>query len=115
MLVYVLNLMRLIAPLIAMASVLLAPAHVFSEGIVKAWGSYFSPTIPERWLPLYVPADLTNVVAVKGGESHALALKSDGTVVAWGSSGIGLTNMPADLTNAVAISIQGRSSLALRS
>ena len=31
-----------------------------------------------------VPAGLSGVIAVAGGGSHSLALKADGTVVAWG-------------------------------
>ena len=31
-----------------------------------------------------VPAGLSNVVAVAAGGQHSLALKADGTVVAWG-------------------------------
>ena len=46
----------------------------------------------ERWLPggsngygqCNVPAGLSQVIAVAGGGYHSLALKSDGTVVAWG-------------------------------
>jgi alpha-tubulin suppressor-like RCC1 family protein/predicted Ser/Thr protein kinase len=34
-------------------------------------------------------ADLNNVVAVSAGESHSLALLSDGTVMAWGSDAAG--------------------------
>jgi alpha-tubulin suppressor-like RCC1 family protein len=59
-----------------------------------------------------VPADLTNVVALAAGDLHNLALISDGTVRAWGSSG-DRTNVPVDLTNAVAISAGDWGSLAL--
>jgi hypothetical protein len=31
-----------------------------------------------------VPCDLTNAIAIAAGEGDCLALKSDGTVVAWG-------------------------------
>ncbi len=59
-----------------------------------------------------VPFDLTNAVAVSAGSSHSLALRTDGTVAAWGS-GAG-TNVPPGLTNAVAIAAGGGFSLALR-
>ena len=48
-----------------------------------------------------VPASATNVIAVAAGDRHSLGLRSDGTVVCWGS-GAG-TNIPPDVTNAVAI------------
>ena len=40
-----------------------------------------------------VPLGLSNVVAIAAGGEHCLALKSDGTVVAWGA---GWTNGPTD-------------------
>jgi hypothetical protein len=54
-------------------------------------------------------------VAVAAGEQHCLALTSAGTVVAWGSDGLGQTAVPAGLTNAVAIAAGGTASLALKS
>ena len=42
-----------------------------------------------------VPAGLSNVVEIAGGTYSSLALKSDGTVVAWGANFFGLTNVPA--------------------
>ena len=38
---------------------------------------------------------------------YSLALKSDGTVVAWGDNSVGETNVPAGLTNVVAIAAGG--------
>jgi len=51
-----------------------------------------------------VPAGLSNVVAIATGYSHVLALKNNGTVIAWGDDSSGQTNIPPDLTNVVAIS-----------
>ncbi|HEY5040777.1 MAG TPA: immunoglobulin domain-containing protein [Verrucomicrobiae bacterium] len=48
------------------------------------------------------------------GDFHSLALKSDGTVVAWGNDSYGQTNVPSSLSNVVAISAGGYHSLALR-
>ena len=50
-----------------------------------------------------VPAGLSNVVAIAAGGSHSLALKSDGTLVAWGSNDNGESTVPTGLTNVVAI------------
>ena len=46
---------------------------------------------------------------------HALALRSNGTVVGWGYNNAGQTTIPAGLTNVTAIAAGGDHSLALRS
>lgn len=67
-----------------------------------------------------VPSGLVGVVQVAGGDYHSLALRANGTVVAWGGGllqsnlNFGQTIVPADLTNAVAIAAGGYHSLALR-
>jgi alpha-tubulin suppressor-like RCC1 family protein len=57
---------------------------------------------------------LTNAVAIAAGSSESLALKSDGTVVGWGSVYMGLTTIPAGLTNVIAIAVGGSNSVALK-
>jgi len=52
-------------------------------------------------------------VAVGGGYYHSIALKADGTVVAWGRNQYGQCDVPVDLV-AVAISTMGNFSLALK-
>jgi alpha-tubulin suppressor-like RCC1 family protein len=61
------------------------------------------------------PPDLTNAVAVAAGPAHCLALRSDGSVVAWGWAVEGQTNIPPGLSNVVAISTGDYFCLALRS
>ncbi len=63
----------------------------------------------------------TNPVTVSGapltissGGSHGLALRTDGTVAAWGNNISGRTNVPAGLSNVVAIAGGGSHSLALK-
>jgi alpha-tubulin suppressor-like RCC1 family protein len=69
-----------------------------------------------------VPPGLTSVVAVAAGQRHGLALKSDSTVISFGSDfpslpGVPVYNPnapPADLSNVVAIAAGRQHSLALR-
>jgi hypothetical protein len=60
-----------------------------------------------------VPWDLTGVVGIGAGEYHSLAVKSDGTVVAWGDSSEGQCSVTPGLTNVVAAAGGGGHSLAL--
>jgi alpha-tubulin suppressor-like RCC1 family protein len=70
------------------------------DGAVLAWGSNADGQLGDgtrttRFLPTQV-AGLganSNVIAVAGGRSFSLALKSDGTVLAWGTGGDG-TSIP---------------------
>ena len=74
---------------------------------VVAWGNNGSPPNTAQD---YVPSDLENAVAITGGSSHSLALKADGTVVAWGLE----NRVPAELTDVVAIAGGCNHSLALK-
>jgi|GEM_PF-1772891 len=59
------------------------------------------------------PADLADAIAVAAGDYHSLALRRDGTVVAWGSASP--SQVPAGLTDVVAIAGGSSHSLALKS
>jgi PKD repeat protein len=61
-----------------------------------------------------VPAGASNVVSVVAGDAHCLALRRDGTLIAWGCNNCGQTNVPANLSNVVSIAAGSQSSLALR-
>ncbi len=69
-----------------------------------------------------VPAGLTNVVAIQAGISHNVALRSNGTVVAWGSDNLGQQShpnygqslVPKDLKEITAIAAGGFHTVALR-
>ena len=88
-----------------------AQARAGQAGVVTAWG------VDD--IPLVEPG--TRFKAVAAGGEHNLALKSDGTVVAWGA---GRTNNPSDdadfgqsivppgLSNVVAVSAGGFHSMA---
>src|SRR5205085_643434 len=55
------------------------------------------------------------VTAIAAGAAHNLALRADGTLVAWGQNIYGQTNVPPGLSNVVAIAAGGWHSLALKS
>ncbi len=77
-------------------------------GVVLAWGSNDQGQTN-------VPVGLSDVVAIAVGESHNLALKSDGTVVGWGANSSGQINFPFGLSGVVAIAAGQYHSLALKS
>jgi alpha-tubulin suppressor-like RCC1 family protein len=79
-------------------------------GTVVAWGSNWSGQCQ-------VPAGLSNsVAAVAAGYAFTLALKTDGTVAAWGEGDKdgGPCAVPAGLSNVVAVAAGDYSALALR-
>ena len=55
------------------------------------------------------------MAAIAAGGDHNLALKSDGTVVAWGWNAFGQAAVPADLANVIAVAAGSAHSLALKS
>jgi alpha-tubulin suppressor-like RCC1 family protein len=73
-------------------------------GTVVAWGDNTDGQTT-------VPSGLGGVTAIAGGAYHSLALKSDGTVVAWGNP----SSVPGDLSGVTAIAAGGFHSLALKS
>ncbi|MEO5712902.1 MAG: hypothetical protein ABIT37_05380, partial [Luteolibacter sp.] len=87
-----------------------------TNGTVRAWGgrnTYGQTT---------VPAGLTDVIGVAAGGEYwledsgfSLALKKNGTVVAWGCNTEGQTTVPSGLSGVVAISAGRVHGLALKS
>lgn len=75
------------------------------EGAIVGWGA----------VPGQVPTGLNNVVQVAAGSNHVVALKSDGTVVAWGANYYGQTNVPAGLTGVVQVAAGESHVVALKS
>ena len=84
------------------------------DGSVVAWTALFDDNTNRVDYVPNVPPGLTNVIAVATGDRHFLALKADGTVLAWGDNANGQTSVPAGLTNVVAIAGGSAFSLALR-
>jgi alpha-tubulin suppressor-like RCC1 family protein len=82
---------------------------------VAAWGDDSAGQID-------VPAGLMGVVQVAGGDYHSLALRADGSVIAWGGSrqngypyqDFGQTAVPPAATEVMAVAAGGYHSLALR-
>lgn len=92
-----------------------------TDGTIVGWGATNTVIIDghtNNTAPNYgqaiVPSNLSNAVAIAGGGYHSLALKSDGTVVAWGRNNSGQTNVPAGLTNVAAIAAGSLHSMALK-
>ena len=61
-----------------------------------------------------VPVGLGSVAAIEAGGDMTLALRTDGTVIAWGDNSYGAASVPVGLTGVVAVSTGGYHSLALR-
>jgi alpha-tubulin suppressor-like RCC1 family protein len=57
---------------------------------------------------------LNGVIAVAASYLHSLALKQDGTVVAWGGNYLGQCDVPAGLSNVTAVSAGTDHSVALK-
>jgi hypothetical protein len=96
---------------------------IFGSNIVAATGGGFGPAAVKEDGSLVFPSagtngptDWSNLVAVAGGETHLLGLKTDGTVVAWGDIyfQVGQTNVPPGLSNVIAIAAGGYESVALK-
>jgi alpha-tubulin suppressor-like RCC1 family protein len=61
------------------------------------------------------PVDLGSLLTVASGYFHALAIQSNHTIAAWGTTLNGATNVPPGLSNAVAVAGGNYFSMALRS
>jgi len=95
------------------------PAAAYN--VVTAWGREGSTFYDTETGEDLVPAPETNVApnllgvqAIAAGDQHALALKSDGSVVAWGNNTFGQITLPAGLTDVVAIAAGGHVSGAVK-
>jgi alpha-tubulin suppressor-like RCC1 family protein len=83
---------------------------------VAIWGSWL-------YAPTNIPAGLSNLVAIAAGDYHLLGLKSDGRLVAWGSTRLGPppvqgylpTNIPPGLSNVAAIAAASTYNLVVQS
>ncbi|MFO1513330.1 MAG: immunoglobulin domain-containing protein [Verrucomicrobiota bacterium] len=81
---------------------------------VAGWGGESLLTGPTL-TNLPAGTDLGSVLAVASGYFHALAINSNRTVVAWGTTVNGATNVPTDLGDVVAVAAGDYFSIALKS
>jgi hypothetical protein len=81
-------------------------ANTLPIGKVVAWGYTNVQT--------NVPTELSGVVSVAGGGGFTLALKNNGTVVAWGENESGQLNVPDGLIGVVSIAAGARHAVALK-
>lgn len=99
------------------------------DGVVYEWGRnnhgpgaafvcYCKPPPPEteeqkktRWVKVFPGLSIKSISA---GATHSLAVKKNGTVVAWGNNSYGQCRVPAGLTNVVATAGGTFHSLALK-
>ena len=73
---------------------------------IKAWGAGSGGDFPQGG-----HADL---ISVSSGTDHGIALKRDGTVVAWGNNGFGKATVPIGLRDVVGVAAAGWHNLALK-
>ena len=113
-----------------------ADAGMYSVVVSNGSGASTSPGFLVAAVPVAVwgygpvtnlPTTLSNAVAMAAGYQHALALKADGTVAAWGTgtnvvwvgpgystNAYGQTSVPAGLSNVVAVAAGDYHNLALK-
>jgi alpha-tubulin suppressor-like RCC1 family protein len=78
-----------------------APRVAVTETAIKTQQQYFPP----------IPTDVEDIAA---GPYYCLALRANGTVVAWGDNRFGQCNIPPGLSDVIAVSAGASHSLALK-
>src|SRR5690606_1181711 len=61
-----------------------------------------------------IPTSATNIVAIQSGPDHTVALRANGTVIAWGGNSGGQTNVPSNLSNVVGVAAGPSRSFAIK-
>jgi len=107
--------LRVGSSLLILVSCLFGPWASHADSSVAAWGYYwYINGGPNQFVPVSRPPAVMNAVAVAAGWTHSMALRADGTVIAWGANNVRQTNVPAGLSNVVAIATGVNFCLALK-
>ncbi len=80
---------------------------------LSAWPLYHSHAVSGKTGAGQQVGEPFRVPAIAAGGAHSLALKSDGTVVAWGDNSAGQRSVPSGLSGVTALAAGGFHSLAL--
>lgn len=83
--------------LVAVAALADAVYGIDRKGVVQGFG-------PLPWGPYAMPAGLSNVVAIQIEPAEVRAIRLDGSVVAWGATNIGLSEIEQSVTNVAGLS-----------
>jgi hypothetical protein len=97
----------------------------YSVRVSNSYGSVTSADAILRVVPLVVSGDnslgqidvsllATNAVAISAGAWHSVALRDNGTVLAWGENYDGQCDVPPALANAIGVAAGGYHTLALK-
>ncbi|REK76290.1 hypothetical protein [Paenibacillus paeoniae] len=79
-----------------------------ADGTLTQWSKFSSPQLKK------IPAGTKDIVAVSVSRNqHALAVKKDGSVIAWGNNNYGEASVPSGLLNVTAVAAGYEYSLAL--
>ena len=97
-------------PTIPTSFPLASPTRPTNVLALRAWyGSYGNSFNQGK-----IPQALSNVVEIRSGVSHNLALLQNGTIYGWGGNQYGQLNIPSNLTNVVSVSAAAYHSAALK-
>ena len=82
------------------------PAEAAQTGTLVSWGA----TVVS-----HIPLEAASVSGIAAGAYNSWALKSDGTVVAWGNNNFGTLTVPSGLSGVISIAAGADHTLALKS
>jgi alpha-tubulin suppressor-like RCC1 family protein len=93
-----------------------SPMKATASVTLTAWGAGTTNTgIEPEYGQSIIPVGLTGIKAIAGGGYHTVALKTDGTVAAWGWDDFGQTDVPVGLNGVIAVSAGLYHTVALKS